>query len=112
MPWIVSNIVYLEVCKAAIDDDIDFVMLVTDAWRDLEEKRFENYYNNLLGIKSHVESIDKTFVIILPDYPSESRKKFHAKLTKDGFLVYPSIERAAKSFLKLHEYGKKRKETI
>ncbi len=112
MPWIVSTKVYLEVCKAAIDDDIDFVMLVTDAWRDLEEKRFKNYYNNLLGIKTHVESIDKIFVIILPDYPSESRKRFHAKLTKDGFLVYPSIERAAKSFLKLYEYGKKRKVII
>jgi len=29
-----------------------------------------------------------------------------------GFLVYPLIERAAKSFLKLHEYGKKRKVII
>ncbi len=112
MPWIVSTKVYLEVCKAAIDDDIDFVMLVTDAWRDLEEKRFKNYYSNLLGIKTHVESIDKILVLILPDYPSESRKSFHAKLTKDGFLVYPSIERAAKSFLKLYEYGKKRKVII
>jgi len=112
MPWIVSTKVYLEVCKAAIDGDIDFVMLVTDAWRDLEEKRFKNYYSNLLGIKTHVESMDKILVIILPDYPSESRKIFHAKLTKDGFLVYPSIERAAKSFVKLYEYGKKRKVII
>jgi len=112
MPWIISNKVYLEVSKAAIDDGIDFVMLVTDAWRDLEDTRFKSYYSNLLGIKSHVESIDKIFVIILPDYPSESRKNFHAKLTKDGFFVYPSIERAAKSFLKLYEYGKKREVII
>ncbi len=109
LPWIVSNKVYLEVCKAAIDDEIDFVMLVTDAWKDLEDIKSKNYYNNLLGIKSHAESIDKTFIIILPDYPSESRKYFHAKLTKDGFIVYSSIESAAKSFLKLYEYGKKRK---
>jgi len=109
LPWIVSTKVYLEVCKAAINDDIDFVMVVTDAWRDLEEMRFKNFYSNLLGIKSHVESIGKTFVIILPVYPSESRRTLHAKLAKDGFLVYPSIERAAKSFLKLYEYEKKRK---
>ncbi|MFX1446624.1 MAG: hypothetical protein ACFFCG_00645 [Promethearchaeota archaeon] len=108
VPWIVSSDVYLRVSKAAIDGDIDFVMIVTDAWKDLEETRFKNYYNNLLGIKSHVESLDRTFVIILPYYPSESRKNFHAKLINDGFLVYPSIERAAKSFLKLYEYGKKR----
>jgi len=108
VPWIVSSDIYLRVSKAAIDDDIDFVMIVTDAWKDLEEERFKNYYNNLVGIKAHTESLDKIFVIILPYYPSESRKKFHAKLINDGFLVYPSIERAAKSFLKLYEYGKKR----
>lgn len=109
MPWINSNEVYLKVGIAAIDDDIDFVMIVSDAWRKLEEPKFKNYYKNLLGIKSHVESSDKILVIILPDYPSESRNKFYAKLVTDGFLVYSSIERAAKSFLKLYEYGKKRK---
>ena len=108
VPWIASSEVFLKVSTAAIDDDIDFVMLVTDAWRESKEVMFKNYYDNLLGIKSHVESLDKTLVIILPDYPSESREKFHAKLINDGFFVYPSIERAAKSFLKLYEYGKKR----
>ena len=108
LPWLTSNEVYLKICKAAIDDDIDFVMLVSDAWRDLKGDRFKNYYNNLLGIKAHVESLDKTFVIILPDYPSESRQNFYAKLSSDGFILFPSIERAAKSFLKLTDYGKKR----
>jgi len=109
MPWTNSSEVYLKVGMAAIDDDIDFVMIVSDAWRKLEETKFKNYYKNLLGIKSHVEASDKTLVIILPDYPSESRELFNAKLVNDGFLVYTSIERAAKSFLKLYEYGKKRK---
>jgi acyl-CoA synthetase (NDP forming) len=108
VPWIASSEVFLKVSMAAIDDNIDFVMLVTDAWRESKEVMFKNYYDNLLGIKSHVESLDKTLVIILPDYPSESREIFHAKLVNDGFVVYPSIERAAKSFLKLYEYGRKR----
>jgi acyl-CoA synthetase (NDP forming) len=109
VPWIVSSKVYLELCKAAIDDTIDLVLVVTDAWRDLDGDRFNNFYNNLLGIKKHVESLDKIFVIILPQYPSESRKMLSSKLKNDGFFVYKSIESAARSFLKLHEYGKKRK---
>ncbi|MHA2288424.1 MAG: CoA-binding protein [Promethearchaeota archaeon] len=109
LPWVGSSELYLNVSKAVIDDNIDFIMIVTDAWRDLEGDRFKNYYRNIIGIKSHVESLDKTFVLVLPDYPSESRQKFQDKLVEDGFLVYSSIERAAKSFLKLFEYGKKRK---
>ena len=109
MPWIVSSKVYLEVCKVAIDDTIDLVLVVTDAWRNLEDDKFTNFYSNLLGIRKHVESLDKIFVIILPQYPSESRKILSNKLKNDGFFVYESIESAAKSFLKLYEYGKKRK---
>ncbi len=109
MPWIISSEVYLEVCKAAIDDTIDLVLIVTDAWRSLDDDKFKNFYRNLFGIKKHVESLDKILVIILPQYPSESRQILSNKLKNDGFLVYESIESAAKSFLKLYEYGKKRK---
>ena len=112
LPWLTSDEVYLKICVAAIDDEIDFVMLVSDAFSDFEGDRFKKYYKNLLGIKAHVDSLDKTFVIILSDYPSESRQKFYAKLTNDGFILFPSIERAAKSFLKLTEYGKKRNLTV
>jgi acetyl-CoA synthetase (ADP-forming) len=109
MPWIISSKVYLEVCKAAIDDTIDLVLVVTDAWRTLDDDKFTNFYSNLLGIRKHVESLDKIFVIILPQYPSKSREILSNKLKSDGFFVYDSIESAAKSFLKLYEYGKKRK---
>jgi acyl-CoA synthetase (NDP forming) len=108
LPWLITEDVYLKICRAAIDDEIDFVMLVSDAWSDLEGDRFKNYFKNIIGVKSHVESLDKTFVIILPDYPSETRKDFYAKLIENGFIVFPSIERSAKSFSKLAEYGKKR----
>jgi len=109
MPWIISSEVYLEVCKAAIDDTIDLVLIVTDAWRSLDDDKFKNFYRNLFGIKKHVEFLEKILVIILPQYPSESRQILSNKLKNDGFLVYESIESAAKSFLKLYEYGKKRK---
>ena len=109
MPWIISSEVYLEVCKAAIDDTIDLVLIVTDAWRSLDDDKFKNFYYNLLGIREHVKSSDKILAIILPQYPSESRIILSNKLKNDGFLVYESIESAARSFLKLHEYGKKRK---
>jgi acyl-CoA synthetase (NDP forming) len=109
MPWIISSKEYLEVCKAAIDDTIDLILVVTDAWRNLEDDKFKHFYRNLLGIREHVESLEKIFVIILPQYPSKSRKILSNKLKNDRFLVFESIESAAKSFLKLYEYGKKRK---
>lgn len=110
MPWVTADKVFLEVCKVAIDDDIDLVIVETDTWRDLNDARFKGYYNNLLGIKTYTESLEKVFIIILHQYPSESRTLFHDKLVKDGFLVYPSIESAAKSFLSLYKYGQKREQ--
>ncbi len=109
MPWVVADKVFLEVCKGAIDDEIDLIIVETDAWRDLNDVRFKDYYNNLHGIKTYAESLEKVFIIILHQYPSETREIFHDKLVKGGFLVYPSIESAAKSFLSLYKYGRKRK---
>jgi hypothetical protein len=48
-------------------------------------------------------------MIILHEYPSESRKEFYEMLIADNFLVYRNIEIAAKAFLKLFEYGQKLK---
>ncbi len=108
MPWVTADKVFLDVCKVAIDDEIDLIVVETDAWRDLNDVRFKGYYNNLYGIKTYAESLEKVFIIILHQYPSESRILFHDKLVKDGFLVYTSIESAAKSFLNLYKYGQKR----
>ena len=109
LPWVTSKREYLDVCKTAIDDNIDLVIVETDAWSDLESDHFKGYYHNLTEIKKHVESLNKVFTIILHEYPSESRKKFYAMLIADNFLVYPNIDIAAKSFLKLYEYGQKQK---
>lgn len=109
LPWIDSKKEFLEVCTTAIDENIDLVIVETDAWKDQDTKRFQDYYFNLTKIKEHVENLGKTFVIILHEYPSESRKLFYNKLISDDFLVYPTIEAAAKSFLKLHVYGTKLK---
>ena len=107
LPWVTSDKVFLDVSKAAIDENIDFVIIESDAWKDLESERFQGYFNNLLGIKHHVESQNKVLVIILHDYPSESRTIFKELLIKNDFIVYPTIESAAKSYLKLSEYGRK-----
>ncbi|MFX1456584.1 MAG: CoA-binding protein [Promethearchaeota archaeon] len=107
LPFVTYQKELAEVTKAASDEDINLVLLETDAWKDIEGKRFKGYYQNLLDIRNYVENQDKVFMIILHQYPSESRKIFIEMLLKDNFLVYPSLEAAAKSFLKLYEYGKK-----
>ena len=110
LPWINSKKEFLDVCTTAIDENIDLVIVETDAWKDQDSKRFQDYYFNLSQIKEHVEDLGKTFVIILHEYPSESRELFYRKLIKDDFLVYPTLEAAAKSFLKLQAYGMKLKD--
>jgi acyl-CoA synthetase (NDP forming) len=106
LPWISSREEYYKVSKAAIDEkDIDLVIVETDAWRDLESDRFIKYFNNLSNLRDYVESQNKIFIIILHEYPSKSRGLFFEKLSKNGFLIFPSVKTAAKSFLKLYEYG-------
>ncbi|NVM38426.1 MAG: hypothetical protein HWN81_22735 [Candidatus Lokiarchaeota archaeon] len=107
LPWIIHRKEFVEICKAAIGENIDLVIIETDAWRDTEDGRFKSYYTNLLELRAYVESLNKIFIIILHQYPSESQARFTNMLMEDDFIVYPTIEAAAKSFLKLFEYGKK-----
>ena len=107
LPFVTYQKELVEVTKAAVDEDISLVIVETDAWKNLEGKQFKGYYKNLLEIRDYVEKQNKIMIIILHQYPSESQKIFIDMLLKDKFLVYPSLEAAAVSFLKLYEYGKK-----
>jgi acyl-CoA synthetase (NDP forming) len=107
LPWLTHQKVLVEVCKSAISGNFDLLIVETDAWKDMEGERFKGYYNNLLELREYVESLNKVFIIILHQYPSESQAKFNQLLLNDKFIVYPTIEAAAKSFLKLYEFGKK-----
>ncbi|MFX1279341.1 MAG: CoA-binding protein [Promethearchaeota archaeon] len=110
MPWISRSQIYLDVVTTAIAEDIDLAIIETDVWEDeLEAEHFNRYYNNILKIKEYTEDLDKILILVLPQYPSRYRKKYLNKLIKDGFIVYPSVRRAAKSFLALYEYGRKTK---
>jgi acyl-CoA synthetase (NDP forming) len=107
LPWVSRSEKYLELCKAAITEDIDLVIMHTNAWGGRDKERFEKYYNNLKEIRDHIESLNKTLIIVLADNPFKYRNDYYQILLNDGFMVYPSLERGAKSFLKLHEYGRK-----
>ncbi len=109
MPWISSSQTYYEVAKIAISANIDLVLIETDSWGDeFEEDHRSDYYNNLLRIRDYTESLGKVFMLILPHYPTKSNQRYRNKLFNDKFIVYPSVRRAAKSFLALYEYGKKK----
>jgi acyl-CoA synthetase (NDP forming) len=110
MPWISSSSKYFEVVKSAIFENIDLVVIETDIFGDeFNSEHFKNYYNNLLRLKEYTENLGKTFMLILPQYSNKYREKYINKLFKDNFIVYPSVRRAAKSFLALYEYGRKLK---
>ncbi|MFX1273837.1 MAG: CoA-binding protein [Promethearchaeota archaeon] len=108
LPWIVYTNEYLEIAKAAIAENIDLVIIESDAWRESDDDRFQGYYHNLLQIKKHIESLNKVLIITLPEYTSKSRSKFYNMLLEDDFIVFPNVERASKAFLALYEYGIKK----
>jgi len=108
IPWISSSTTYLEVAKTAISENIDLVLIETDLFGDdFDPENLSNYYKNILRLKEYTESLGKTFMLILPQYSGKTREKYINKLFEDGFIVYPSVRRAGKSFLALYEYGKK-----
>ncbi|MFW9825779.1 MAG: hypothetical protein ACFFE4_22750, partial [Candidatus Thorarchaeota archaeon] len=107
MPWISSSQTYIEVTKTAISENIDVVMIETDIFGDFDEENPNNYYKNLLILKEYTESLGKILTLVLPEYPGKTRQKFFTKLSKDGFIVYPSVRRAGRAFLALYEYGRK-----
>lgn len=107
LPWISFSEKYLEVALAAINEDMNLVMILTEAWDDFEGERFNTYYNNLLKIRDYTESLNNIFILILPENPARRRKRYMKRLMNDSFIVYPSIRRAARAFSALYEYGRK-----
>jgi len=112
LPWIVATDVFPELCKAAVSEKIDLVILETDSPMHWDKERFQRYYKNLLEIRDHVNSLNKLFILIFPEYPHRKRLKYYNKLLNDGFIVYSSVTRAAKAFLALYEYGKNLKKHL
>ncbi|TFG28103.1 MAG: hypothetical protein EU532_06040 [Promethearchaeota archaeon] len=106
LPWISRSEGYLDLCKAAISENVDLIIMHSDP-RRRDKKSFEDYYSLLKEIKEHVESLKKTLILIVPEYPDNWRKKYYQMLIRDGFIVYPELERAAKSFLAFYEHGQK-----
>ena len=79
----------------------------TNAWGGRDKKRFEKYFNNLKQIRDHAESLGKILILILAETPHQYRNDYYELLINHDFIVYPTLERGAKSFLKLYEFGKK-----
>ncbi|GAJ04100.1 unnamed protein product, partial [marine sediment metagenome] len=111
LPWVSSSKEFVDVCKAAISENIDLVIMYKDQDRQKDE-RSKKRYDNLLEIKEYVESLNKILLIVMAEYPDRGRINYYKKLIKDGFMVYPDIRRAAKSFLAFYEYGKKIKRLL
>jgi hypothetical protein len=51
--------------------------------------------------------LNKIFILILTEYPSRTRDKVYKMLINDGFIIFPSVRRAAKAFLAFYAYSQK-----
>ena len=93
LPWISRTGNYVELCKAAITDNIDVVIMHTNAWGMRDPERFKRYYENLNQIRDHIESQNKILILILAEAPHKIREDYYWKLTKDGFIVFSNLKR-------------------
>ena len=109
LPWISGTKEYVDLAKVAIaEGNIDIVMIETGASDDYAQSDFfKRHVNNLIQIKDFTESLNKIFVLILPNYRGKVREMYFDMLGKEGFITFPSVRRAGKAFLALHEYGRK-----
>ena len=107
LPCVSRSEAYLKVCKAAVAENVDLVIMHTFAWGGRDKERFEKYINNLKEIRNHIESLNKILILVLAETPHQYRNDYYELLLNENFIVYPTSERGAKSFLKLCEFGKK-----
>jgi acetyltransferase len=105
LPWVSRTGRYVDLCKAAITEKIDVVIMHTNAWGMRDPERFKLYYNNLNQIRAHIEAQNKLLILILAEAPHKIREDYYWKLINDGFIVFSNLTRAAKSFLSLYNYG-------
>ncbi len=104
LPWITRSEVFFKLCKAAITEEIDVIIMHTNIFVLRDNERFRLYLENLNKLKEHVDSNHKILMLILFDSPEKEWIYYYNILKENGFLVYPNLKRAATAFLKLHEY--------
>jgi acyl-CoA synthetase (NDP forming) len=104
LPWVSQSDKYLELCRAAISENINLVIMHTDArfGRNLKKR-----IDNLTKIKDYVESLNKMLILILPESPDKNRIKYFRALVENEFIVFPELKRAGKAYLSLYNYGEK-----
>ena len=104
LPWVSQSEKYLELCRAAISENIDLVIMHTDAkfGRNLKKR-----IDNLTKIKDYVESLNKMLILILPETPDKNRISYFRALVENEFIVFPELKRAGKAYISLYNYGEK-----
>ncbi|MFX1293980.1 MAG: CoA-binding protein [Promethearchaeota archaeon] len=105
LPWIGREDKYVEICKLAINEDyIGGVIFETGTWEKFDE-RFNKYFKNLVKIFNYTKQLRKPFFVSLPySHLYKQREEYKNKLIEIGIPVFPSILRAAKTFLNLYEF--------
>ena len=104
LPWVSRSEKYLELCKTAISENINLIIMHTDARFG---RNYKKRIENLSKIKDYIESLNKMLILILPETPEKSRIRYYRALIENGFIVFPELKRAGKAYLALYNYGKK-----
>lgn len=107
IPWASRSEKYLNLCKTAIKENVDVIIMHTNARSIVDKERFEKYYGNLKQIREEAEALNKILIMILDESPQKIRNDYFQLLVQENFIVFSDLRKAARAFLAFYEYGKK-----
>ncbi|MHA1800013.1 MAG: CoA-binding protein [Candidatus Helarchaeota archaeon] len=105
LPWIFRQDKFIKICKLAMEEDyIGGIILEVLAPKEIDD-RFLRVFNNIVEVSKSSSRMKKPFFLSLPfSIFYDSREELKNRFIKNNIAVFPSIFRAARSFLKMYEY--------
>lgn len=110
LPWKNFSDEYSNISKIAIKEPY-ISCVIAESYRPTGDNTvMENYYSNLIFLKDLCQKLEKSFFVSLPftNYLGGTRETYKRKIIELGVPIFPSLERAAKAFLNLYNFQKRR----
>ncbi|MFW9896192.1 MAG: CoA-binding protein [Candidatus Thorarchaeota archaeon] len=110
LPWKNFSDEYSKIAEIAIKEPYIGGVLA-ETYQPYDINSWENYFDNLRFLKELCREQKKPFFLSLPFTSFQNRENYRKRIIDMSVPIFNSFESAAKAFLNLYVYNKKRKNT-